>query len=82
MPRAAVVFTIGALLVGLAALSPGMAALLEGTDRAEVLTGLDDNVNNPVIQPAGVAANQSLNNPGVILGEEKNECPSAFSAAM
>ena len=74
MPRAVVVFTIGALLVGLAALSPGMAALLEGGNRAEVLTGLDDdNLNNPIIQPAGVAANQSLNNTDVILGEDKND---------
>lgn len=74
MPRAVVVFTIGALLVGLAALSPGMAALLEGSNRAEVLTGLDDdNVNNPIIQPAGVAANQSLSNTDVVLGEDEND---------
>jgi len=74
MPRAVVVFTVGALLVGLAALSPGTAALLQGGNRAQVLIGRDDdNVDNPVIQPAGVAANQSLNNTDVILGEDNND---------
>jgi hypothetical protein len=43
------------------------AALLERGDGANVVIGKDDdNTDNPKIQPAGTAANQSLNNTDVI----------------
>jgi hypothetical protein len=47
----------------------GEAALVRGTEASEVLIGLDDdNVDDPEIQPEGVAANQSLNNADLIEG--------------
>jgi Ca2+-binding RTX toxin-like protein len=46
---------------------PSDAALLERGNGAQVLIGKDDdNTDNPTIQPAGTAANQSLNNTDVI----------------
>jgi Ca2+-binding RTX toxin-like protein len=45
------------------------AAELVGTPHDDVLIGPDDdNPNDPEIQPAGVAANQSLNNADVLIG--------------
>jgi Ca2+-binding RTX toxin-like protein len=45
------------------------AAYLVGTGRSDVLIGLDDdNQNDPEIQPAGTAANQSLNNTDTLIG--------------
>jgi hypothetical protein len=62
---------IGIALVG----SPStQAALLEGGRAAQVLIGLDDdNLANPLIQPANVAANQSLNNTDVLEGGQGND---------
>jgi len=49
------------------------AALLEGSNQPDVLIGQDDdNVNNPDIQ-LGAAANQSLDNADVILGNAGND---------
>lgn len=49
------------------------AALLEGTNQADVLIGQDDdNINNPEIQ-LGAAANQSLENADVLLGNGGND---------
>ncbi|MEW6268132.1 MAG: hypothetical protein AB1689_02400 [Thermodesulfobacteriota bacterium] len=66
--------TIGFTAVALGALlcltaTQGQAALVRGTGASEVLFGLDDdNVDDPEIQPEGVAANQSLNNADLIDG--------------
>ena len=51
------------------------AALLNGSnDNPDVLIGRDDdNTANPAIQPAGVAANQSLNNTDVLVGGGGND---------
>jgi Ca2+-binding RTX toxin-like protein len=50
------------------------AALLRGAENPDILLGRDeDNVANPAIQPAGVAANQSLNNTDVLTGEGGND---------
>ena len=50
------------------------AALIEGTKKADVLiAGDDDNVDNPLIQPPGTVANQSLDNADVILGGLGND---------
>lgn len=49
--------------------SSAHGAQVFGTGRSDVLIGRDDdNVNDPEIQPAGVAANQSLNNADVLIG--------------
>lgn len=63
--RIATVLSLGLALQS----SPLHAAQLVGTSRSDVLIGSDDdNVNDPEIQPEGVAANQSLNNADVLLG--------------
>jgi Ca2+-binding RTX toxin-like protein len=63
--RIATVLTLGLALQA----SPLHAAQLVGTSRSDVLIGSDDdNVDDPEIQPVGVAANQSLNNADVLLG--------------
>jgi RTX calcium-binding nonapeptide repeat (4 copies) len=50
------------------------AALIDGGKGPQVLIGTDDdNTANPVIQPAGVAANQSLNNTDVLDGGPGND---------
>ena len=49
--------------------SPGNAALVRGTEASDVLFGQDDdNIDDPEIQPPGVAANQSLNNADLMDG--------------
>ncbi|HJQ85313.1 MAG TPA: hypothetical protein VKA21_14605 [Candidatus Binatia bacterium] len=61
---------IATLTLGLALYAPAsQAGYLVGTGRADVLIGRDDdNQDDPEIQPAGVAANQSLNNADTLLG--------------
>lgn len=52
----------------------GEAALLVGGKGANVLVGKDDdNTDNPLIQPPGTAANQSLNNTDVLSGQAGND---------
>ena len=59
-----------ALAIGLALQAPAThAAYLVGGPRSDVLIGSDDdNQNDPEIQPAGVTANQSLNNADTLIG--------------
>ncbi len=53
---------------------PTEAALMEGGGRTQVLIGRDDdNQSNPIIQPGGTAANQSLNNTDVQVGGGGND---------
>jgi len=50
------------------------AALIEGSNKPDVLIGADDdNLNNLEIQPAGTAANQSMDNADVLLGNQGND---------
>ena len=66
--------TIGMTTAALAAFlfltaTSGDAALVRGSGASDVLFGLDDDdIDDPEIQPAGVAANQSLNNADLIHG--------------
>jgi len=66
--------TIGMTTAALAAFlfltaTSGDAALVRGSGASDVLFGLDDDdIDDPEIQPAGVAANQSLNNADLIDG--------------
>ena len=72
--RAARLLGVGAvlasLLLGLANPARPALANFEDAERGpDVVIGRDDdNQNNPLIQPAGTAANQSLNNADVLLG--------------
>jgi len=60
--------TVLALALALHA-STTHAAQLVGTNRPDILIGSDDdNLEDPEIQPEGVAANQSLNNADVLVG--------------
>ena len=61
---------VTALALGLALHAPiTQAAYLVGSNRADILIGRDDdNQNDPEIQPAGVTANQSLNNADTLIG--------------
>src|SRR6185436_6144936 len=53
---------------------PALADLANGGAGGDVIIGRDDdNLNNPLIQPAGVAANQSLNNADVLRGGPGND---------
>ncbi|MGH7337240.1 MAG: hypothetical protein ACREI7_06670 [Myxococcota bacterium] len=65
-----------AVAIGLASsllLGSAQAALVEGTNQSDLLFGADDdNLQNPLIQPAG-ASNQSLNNTDVIDGKRGND---------
>ncbi len=50
------------------------AALIEGSNKSDVLIGADDdNLENPAIQPPGTAANQSLDNADILLGNGGND---------
>ena len=64
-----------AIALGLAlCASEARAAELQGTGHDDVLIGLDDDSpNDPEIQPAGTAANQSLNNADVLLGRSGDD---------
>jgi hypothetical protein len=58
-----------ALAAAASVASIAWAANQVGTSGSDVLIGLDDdNQNNPLIQPPGVAANQSLNNTDIQVG--------------
>lgn len=64
-------FVLAALGLTVVVASPSQAALAIGDF---VLFGRDDdNIANPLIQPPGVAANQSLNNTDVLLGRQAND---------
>ena len=53
---------------------PIEAALVEDSAGSQVLIGKDDdNTNNVTIQPAGVVANQSLNNTDILVGGSGND---------
>jgi hypothetical protein len=72
----AMVLRIGVVVAMGVAVATGhaRAALVEGTRGSDVLFGADDdNQQNPAIQPAGVVANQSLNNTDVIDGKAGND---------
>jgi hypothetical protein len=64
-------------IVGVTLLAPAQtsnAALLRGNENPDILLGRDDdNISNPIIQPAGTVANQSLNNADVLAGEGGND---------
>jgi hypothetical protein len=68
--RIAMAVAIGTtLLIGSA-----KAALVEGTQQSDLLFGADDdNTQNPVIQPAGGAPNQTLNNADVMDGKQGDD---------
>lgn len=71
-----VVALLGAATVALGVLagSPSDAALVVGDFAPSILFGRDnDNINNPLIQPAGLAASQSLNNTDVLVGRAGND---------
>ena len=66
----------GGLLLGglLGSARTTQAALIEAGKGPQVLIGSDDdNLANTAIQPAGTAANQSLNNTDVLAGGEGND---------
>jgi Ca2+-binding RTX toxin-like protein len=52
----------------------GASVIVEGDGGPNILIGFDtDNINNPTIQPPGTAANQSLNNTDILIGEGGND---------
>jgi hypothetical protein len=68
---AAGVFLVASTVGGslLQPMTPLYAQLEESEGGAQVLIGKDnDNTNNPIIQPANTAANQSLNNTDILSG--------------
>ena len=67
-----VVAVVAAALFGVPSATD--AAFIRGGENPDIFIGHDtDNIANPAIQPAGVAANQSLNNTDVLLGEGGND---------
>jgi hypothetical protein len=63
--RIAALLTLGLTLQ----VATTQAAHVVGTGRSDILIGRDDdNQNDPEIQPAGVTANQSLNNEDTLIG--------------
>lgn len=73
MQRTARIATTLALALALPA--PALrAAIVSGSSQSEVLTGADDdNLADTEIQPVGVAANQSLNNADLLIGERGDD---------
>jgi hypothetical protein len=72
--RAALWGVLTSVLIVASLVERSQAALVVGGSAASILFGRDeDNINNPAIQPAGVAANQSLNNTDVIVGRAGND---------
>lgn len=63
------------LVVALAAgVTPSQAALVIGDFAPSIVFGRDDdNTSNPLIQPPGTVANQSLNNADVLVGRDGND---------
>jgi len=75
-PMTALMILVAVSLVGLVGMlvQPSQAALVVGDSAPSIVFGRDnDNVNNPTIQPAGVVANQSLNNTDVLVGRAGND---------
>jgi Ca2+-binding RTX toxin-like protein len=67
--RIGMAFAVATLLL----IGSARAALIEGSSRSDLLFGADDdNLENPIIQPAG-AANQSLTNTDVMDGRSGND---------
>jgi hypothetical protein len=66
---------LGLVVVALATgVTPSQAALVIGDLAPSILFGRDDdNLNNPLVQPPGTVANQSLNNTDVIAGRDAND---------
>jgi hypothetical protein len=63
-----------AALVAATLTAPVHAAIVQGTGRSEVLFGADDdNTDDPFIQPDEVAADQSLNNADLIIGDRGDD---------
>ncbi len=72
--RSTIMTTLAASLIAATLSAPAHAAFVQGTGRSDLLFGADDdNKNDPFIQPTGVAANQSLDNADVILGERGDD---------
>jgi RTX calcium-binding nonapeptide repeat (4 copies) len=72
--RAVSLAIISCAIAAASLVEPSHAALVVGSTAASILFGRDeDNVSNPAIQPAGVAANQSLNNADVLVGRSGND---------
>jgi hypothetical protein len=71
---AAVLFGASTILGGVGPATLTLAAEQDGGSGAQVLIGRDDdNLNNPIIQPANTAANQSLNNTDIQRGGSGND---------
>jgi len=69
-----ILFAIALFTLASALTTTTQAALIKGTNKADVLLGTDDdNLTNIEIQPAGTAANQSLENADVLLGGLGND---------
>ena len=69
-----VLIAFALLTLSVPVITTTQAALIRGTNEADVLLGADDdNLDNTVIQPLGTAANQSLDNADVLIGREGND---------
>jgi RTX calcium-binding nonapeptide repeat (4 copies) len=72
--RRAAIVALSVLVAAVSVVASAGAALQLGGFGRDVLVGADnDNTANAFIQPAGVAANQSLNNTDVILGNARED---------
>lgn len=71
---AATALVVSTTLAGLAPALPAYADFVDGRGGRDILIGKDnDNNGNALIQPAGTAANQSLNNTDIQLGGSGND---------